>query len=215
MSRRFFTRETNNLILFTINVIYIFVIGLFDGLVNLDFIYYSTISLIYIISILTISDYGFRRYYIAAGMIVLTWLAHLLDMPILSHAAGIISTFFFLYVIVLMVIRIGRSSNVGMLEFLESINVYLLIGIAASVLFSTIYMYRPDSFNPVDYSFSRPADFIYYGFVTMTTLGFGDITPRGSLARSFSILFSVAGQLYLTMIIAMLVGKYLSQKNKD
>ena len=55
-------------------------------------------------------------------------------------------------------------------------------------------------------------DFIYYAFVTMTTLGYGDITPVGSMARSLSIFFSVTGQLYLTMIIAILVGKYLSQK---
>jgi hypothetical protein len=45
----------------------------------------------------------------------------------------------------------------------------------------------------------------------MTTMGYGDIVPVEPTARTLTIFFSVAGQLYLAMIVALLIGKYLSQ----
>jgi len=113
-------------------------------------------------------------------------------------------------IIVMLIIRVAKSKRVGILEFLEAVNIYLLLGIAASILFGALYRMKPEAFSIPAGEFSSQADFIYFSFVTMTTLGYGDILPASPLARSFTILFSVVGQLYLTMIIAMLVGKYLS-----
>jgi hypothetical protein len=113
------------------------------------------------------------------------------------------------------VIRIASSKKVGILEFIEAINIYLLLGIAGSVLFRIVYTNDLNSFNYPGDSLRETADFLYFSFVTISTLGYGDITPNDSFAKSLSIFLSVAGQLYLTMIIAMLVGKYLSlQKNE-
>ena len=51
----------------------------------------------------------------------------------------------------------------------------------------------------------------YFSFITMTTVGFGDITPKGDAARSFSMAEAVMGQIYLTVLIADLVGKRVAQ----
>jgi voltage-gated potassium channel len=56
--------------------------------------------------------------------------------------------------------------------------------------------------------------FIYYSFVTITTLGYGDITPATDLASSFSILEAVVGQLYLVVVVARLVGMHVSSKSR-
>jgi uncharacterized membrane protein len=58
-------------------------------------------------------------------------------------------------------------------------------------------------------------DYLYFSFVTMTTLGYGDITPVSSFAKSVTTLIAVMGQLYLTILVAMLVGKFLSRTNLD
>jgi len=50
---------------------------------------------------------------------------------------------------------------------------------------------------------------VYLSFETITTLGYGDITPNSPFAKNVAIFLSFAGQLYLTMIIALLMGKYL------
>jgi hypothetical protein len=58
-------------------------------------------------------------------------------------------------------------------------------------------------------------DYLYFSFVTLTTLGYGDITPVSAFAKSLTIFIAITGQLYLTILIAMLVGKYLSSTQTD
>ena len=54
-------------------------------------------------------------------------------------------------------------------------------------------------------------DFMYYSFVTLTTLGYGDITPLTQTTRSLAILEAITGVFYTTVLVARLVGVYLVQ----
>jgi hypothetical protein len=56
-------------------------------------------------------------------------------------------------------------------------------------------------------------EIIYYSFVTYTTIGFGDISPVSPAARVVAIAFGLIGQLYLTIIIAFIVGKFLNKQS--
>lgn len=208
------SRKRNNLILFSLSIIYIFGLGLFEGLADMHFVYYSLISAIYITAIITVKDAELSYFYAPFILVILTWVTEFIDLPLLSEITGSLSTLFFIFVIVLLIQRVGKSKSVSSLEFLESINVYLLIGIAGSILFYAIYKHNPESFNHPGEHLGQHSDFIYFSFVTLATLGYGDITPVDSLARSLAILFSVTGQLYLTMIIAMLVGKFIGQETE-
>jgi voltage-gated potassium channel len=214
MGKQSNNRRRNNLILFSLNIVYIFVLGLFDGQFDMHYMYFALISIIYIASIFTINDSGTKIISAPIILIILTWLGELLHMPTLGQLSGILATLFFLYVIILLVKRVASSKTVGALEFLESVNVYLLLGIAGSLLFNALYSNNATSFHYAGEILKNHSDFIYFSFVTLTTLGYGDITPVDNLARSLSIFFSVSGQLYLTMIIAMLVGKYITQQTE-
>ncbi|WP_448572129.1 potassium channel family protein [Trichothermofontia sp.] len=55
----------------------------------------------------------------------------------------------------------------------------------------------------------------YYSFVTLATIGYGDIIPVTPLARTLSITLGIAGQMYLTILIAILVSKYLNTNDHD
>ena len=52
---------------------------------------------------------------------------------------------------------------------------------------------------------------LYFSFVTLTTLGYGDITPLTPVSGNFAILEATVGQLYLTVLVARLVGMHISQ----
>lgn len=204
-------RTRHNLFLFGFNFIYIFILGLFDGQIELTYAYNTVITLIFFASMLSIKDTGSRFFYVPVTIMTLTWVTEFLDFQYLSHITGMITLLFFIYVIIFLIFRVASTTKVGPLEFLESINVYLLLGIAASILFSTIYADSSTAFSISHEAMNSRAEFIYFSFITMTTLGYGDIVPIDPAARSLTIFFSVAGQLYLTMIIALLIGKYLSQ----
>jgi len=71
----------------------------------------------------------------------------------------------------------------------------------------------PASFN-IDLSQPEAylSEFWYFSLVTITTLGYGDIAPVTRVAKSFSALEAVVGQLYVVVVIAWLVGNYVRQK---
>ena len=87
---------------------------------------------------------------------------------------------------------------------------YMLIGIMGGQICTLLDIFLPGSFSSNGQTIS-PYSYIYFAFVTLTTLGFGDIIPQNEPARAVSILISIAGQIYLTTLIAILIGKYLSQ----
>ena len=57
-------------------------------------------------------------------------------------------------------------------------------------------------------------ELFYYSFVTLTTLGYGDIGPTSEAARSLVITQAVVGQLYLVVLVASLVGMFLNQRSQ-
>ena len=113
--------------------------------------------------------------------------------------------------IVLLAIKLAAAKSISAVEFLEGINLYFLLGITGSLLLSLVYFLEPNAFN-ASYKLEVPADLIYYSFVTLTSLGYGDITPAIAISKNLSIFLSFSGQIYIAMIVSMLVGKYLSSK---
>jgi len=91
---------------------------------------------------------------------------------------------------------------------------YLLAALMWAFVYTVIELVDPASFN-ID--LSRPQEYLsvfqYYSFVTITTLGYGDITPGTEVAKAFSALEAVVGQLYLVVAVAWLVGMYVSKKS--
>jgi voltage-gated potassium channel len=86
------------------------------------------------------------------------------------------------------------------------------------LLWNSVYLLLI-ALDPESFHFSRALDaggkdFTYYSFVTLTTLGYGDITPVTDPARSLSLLEAVMGQLYLAVLVARLVGIHIAQSNE-
>jgi voltage-gated potassium channel Kch len=59
------------------------------------------------------------------------------------------------------------------------------------------------------------SDMLYFSPVTLTTLGYGDIVPASRMARILAVLEAMAGQIYLTVLVARLVGLHISHSVSD
>lgn len=120
------------------------------------------------------------------------------------------------YLILLIASGIFTRDEVDTDTICGSITVYLLMAGVFSVLYTIILELDPNAFRiPADIddpdgSLGPDRLMAYYSLVTITTLGYGDITPRGELARSLANLESLIGQLYLTVLVARLVGRHIS-----
>jgi len=94
----------------------------------------------------------------------------------------------------------------------SAIGAYMLLGFIGTFLFEIVELMYPNSFTKSDV-FTGFYGEIYFSFVTISTLGYGDITPLTPQGQSVAIIMAVAGQLFLAILMAMLVGKFLASKN--
>ena len=165
-----------------------------------------------------------QRILIASGTVTicLSWL-HFFFANDLLGLAGFLSFFCFnVFITVFMIRHIARSKNVTVTIIINSINGYLLIGVLGAVLLAMTeivqkFFLHSDT-GAISLAGSSAVEFhdlLYFSFVTLTTLGYGDITPVSTFAKSLTVIIAVSGQLYLTILVAMLVGKFLSQAKKD
>ena len=98
------------------------------------------------------------------------------------------------------------SPRVDRETIFAALSTYLLAGLCFGVLYSAIEFSRPGSFTGPD-AFTE-ASAIYYSFVTLATLGYGDFLPRSELARGVATLEVIGGQLYLAVMVARLIGAF-------
>lgn len=89
---------------------------------------------------------------------------------------------------------------------------FILIGFLGGVLFELLSSFQEGAI--LLKSNSSGYDLYYYSFISMMTVGYGDITPLSGAAKSLTIILSLSGQLYMTIGIATFVGKYLNSIKK-
>ena len=210
--KKYYNRSIErNISLLVLNFIYIFVWGLTTG--KTERIGFGIIlSLIFIFAVRSVKERFSKLFYFVAITLVILWISFFLELRLIMLISNILSVLFFIVVVVFLVIKLAKAKTISAIEFLEAINIYFFIGIIGSILLTATYHLNPNSFNS-NTLLSEPADFIYFSFVTLTSLGYGDISPVSPIAKSISIFLSFSGQIYLAMIISMLVGKYLSAKS--
>ncbi len=89
------------------------------------------------------------------------------------------------------------------------IAIYVLMGLAWAMVYNILFDSNPNSFDGVNPSQVR-ADLLHFSFVTLTTLGYGNILPALPPARIASDLEAIAGIMYPAILISRLVSKYTS-----
>ena len=108
------------------------------------------------------------------------------------------------------------SGTVDLNKIIGAICIYLLIGLTWAMLYLFTNLAIPDSFHGLTSTAigEQFSEFLYYSFVTITTMGYGDILPIRPIARTLAYLESIVGQFYVAVLVAWLVGMYLSENNQ-
>lgn len=95
-----------------------------------------------------------------------------------------------------------------------SICIYLLIGMFFAFVFTAIDLINPASFNfgtTGEPELQTFREYLYFSYTTLTTLGYGDMTPQQPLARLLTSFEAMIGPIYLAIMVARLVGMHISQ----
>lgn len=121
---------------------------------------------------------------------------------------------FFLVVTAKVIWTIINHDKVDAHVIYGGISWYLMLGMAGAFLFGIVEILQPGSYNLAPTYIGNIPEYIYYSFTTMTTLWYGDIYPVSHAAQMRSVLITVFGQIYLTVFMWVLIGKYISEKRR-
>ena len=193
------------------------------GLVLTSFLYHHPyvhilanifFTLVFILAVYSLKD---RKLYfvITLGLAVITaltsWIYVSTQNPFLLYFEVGMRALFFGYLVVLFATQVFSHEEVRSETIFGALCVYFLSAFFWAFVFSLIDLIDPQSFDLGN----RPEDissFIYFSLVTLSTLGYGDITPNSPAAQSLASLEAVFGQLYLAVVVARFVGIEIANK---
>lgn len=101
-----------------------------------------------------------------------------------------------------------------------TIAAYLLIAFVFAQIYTLLALWDASSFTaPVALAERTPqqmhADLLYYSLITLATVGYGDILPATDVARTFAVIEATLGQFYVAVIVAVFVGMYAAQQQRQ
>ncbi|MDJ0814546.1 MAG: ion channel [Desulfobacterales bacterium] len=209
----------NHRIIFLLVAILFLIIGspFLDELFRYGIIPDILMTIIFILGIHAISRTKKAVYialFLAFPMFLSVWSAYLLEDIELLVVGESFGAIFCGFLIALLVQFIFMQEKITKEVIYAAVVVYLLMAIMWSFLYFIMDYIHPNSFSFPEGHTKGIYPYLYFSFVTITTLGFGDVSPLTHKASSLVILEAVTGQIYLVVIVAWLVGMHVSRRSK-
>jgi hypothetical protein len=179
-------------------------------------------SLMMIAGVVSMSHHTPTR--IAAGVvagvaITLRWLKHIAPTPTIVKLGTLAILIFMIMLTIVTLAKVFSKGRVTIHRIRGAIAVYLLFGMTWSLLYGLLDQLLPTAFSLAAdgelFTPERQERLTYFSFITLTTVGYGDITPTHDISRLFAIMEALAGQLYPATLLARLVSLELSQRVSD
>jgi hypothetical protein len=148
---------------------------------------------------------------LAVASIIIEAISSHYEFAVLRALSRLVPVILFSLVVFGLVRQVARASKVTGHVILEAINGYLLVGLFfAMIAQGIVNLDRGALTLGAAGGGNTWGNITYFTFVTFTTLGYGDVVPLKPYMKSLAALTGIAGQIYIAVIIALLVGKFAS-----
>jgi len=155
-------------------------------------------------------------WWLVGAKIVLDVVGFTTPLPGVFIAEALVLSAFFIVATMFALGRVIEGRTVDLNRIAGAISVYMLIGLIWTSLYFALSLIDPQSFAGIsvlpDYQKQLTStaylDLLYYSYVTLSTLGYGDITPVSRAAQSLSYLEAICGVMYIAVLVAAMVGSY-------
>jgi hypothetical protein len=151
---------------------------------------------------------------LAIALLGTKWSGYIIANEMLLLVNNGLGVIFFTFTACLLLADVLRKGAVTAHKIYGALCVYLIIGLTWGFMFLTLEGFQPGSFLFGQARMSGvekdPATLVYFSFVTLSTVGYGDVTPLSPPARSFAFMEAIIGQIYLAVLVARLVGLHIA-----
>jgi len=175
-------------------------------------------TIIYITAIISLENRSNKTILLFVITVLLAWISELFHFNTLEIISKGVNIIYFLVIVISLIKQIASAREVTAGVILSSIAGYLLMGIIFSIFISYIMLHDPAAFTAIQVEDSNEAGKanvsfpMYFSYVTLASLGYGDVLPLKPYTRSLATFIVISGQFYMAIIVAMLVGKFLAQQ---
>jgi hypothetical protein len=140
--------------------------------------------------------------------------------PSMSFWDCLLSLFCCSLLAVIIAVQVFKEKRVTVNHIQSAVAIYLLLGLTWGFLYQAVALKDPGAFvrasaSVADSVYAMKRDLIYYSFVTLTTMGYGDITPVHPGARMLAALEAIVGQLFPAILISWLVSMQIMHSRKE
>ncbi|MBT8296955.1 MAG: potassium channel family protein [Maribacter sp.] len=194
--------SVSSVLLLISSIVFIFAIPAFDFPT-------PVISLVLFSIIIFLAAYSISKKVVFIGIaaILIEIATRATDFKYIHYLAELFTNLFIIYIVGLVIKDLLARKNVDIYSLVEAINGYLLLSIMFIGIVAFCDLYFPGAYNAAG---KTEMELVYYTMITLTTAGYGDITPQLPISQSLSMLIAVTGQFYVAVIVAILVGKFSS-----
>ena len=214
--------EKNNFLYLTVGIVLLLLVGAvsdqFAGIIGHQLI--QAFSIINIV----IGIYGFKSEKlwfhstigITLSIFFVVVFGVILELLHLYYLHLVLLFCFYLWAIFLAGKQVLFTGTVDANRIVGAICIYLLMGLIWALMYMFIAQAIPGAFNGVEQLvwYENFADVAYYSYVTLTTLGYGDISPVAPIARFLVYMEAVVGVFYMAVLVASLIGVGIAE-NKN
>lgn len=148
---------------------------------------------------------------------IVLWLRHFnINQIVWAVLSPTLGALFLGYVTYALLRHVVQANRVDAEMIYGSVACYLLLGLIWTMLYTAIETLQPGSFALAATNEDAQLwdDLLYYSFVTLTTLGYGDVLPLSPRVRSLAILEAITGIFYVAILVARLVSLHIRDEEK-
>lgn len=211
--------EKNNFLYLTVGIVLLLMAGAISD--QFAGVGYQLIQAFSVINIL-VGIYGFKTPHmwfhtpigIFVSVTVVVGIGIVLELLHLYYLHLFLLFAFYVWAIWLAGRQVLFTGAVDMNKIVGAICIYLLMGLIWAMMYLFIAMLIPDAFNGIEQHvwYDNFANLTYYSYVTLTTLGYGDITPAVPIAQFLVYMEAVVGVFYMAILVASLIGVGINEK---
>jgi len=140
----------------------------------------------------------------------------LADIPLLQVIGLLFRLFYYILVFISIMRYVIDETPITSDKLAGALSSYILIGIIWTFIYSLFFLMDPSNFSFSNPTISESHNWVmYFSFTTLTTLGYGDITPTSTAVQNYSVIEALFGQVFLAVVIARLVSLQILHKTNE